>query len=146
MIKIKTNEKIKYFLFFILQMHCYIVASFEKRTFQLEHKVNGKIYQKDLIDFMEQCQSGDLAFFDNGKGHITHVGIILPDCHIIHSSGRVRIDKLDHFGIFNRETNRYSHQLRIVKRLLSDEIETPKSVVESAKNEDELSAQSLLFS
>ena len=105
-----------------------------------------QVSQGRLIDFMEQCQSGDLAFFDNGKGHITHVGIILPDCHIIHSSGRVRIDKLDHFGIFNRETNRYSHQLRIVKRLLPDEIETPKSVVESAKNEDELSAQSLLFS
>jgi hypothetical protein len=105
-----------------------------------------QVSQGRLIDFMEQCQSGDLAFFDNGKGHITHVGIILPDCHIIHSSGRVRIDKLDHFGIFNRETNRYSHQLRIVKRLLPDEIETPKSVVESARNEDELSAQSLLFS
>lgn len=54
MIKMKTNGKIKYFLFFILQLYCYMVASFEKRTFQLEHKVNGKIYQKDLIDFMEQ--------------------------------------------------------------------------------------------
>jgi hypothetical protein len=69
---------------------------------------------------MEQCQIGDLAFFDNGKGQITHVGIILADCHVIHASGKVQVDKLDHFGIFNREVNRYTHQLRIVKRLLPD--------------------------
>jgi hypothetical protein len=80
-----------------------------------------QVAQGRPVDFMEQCQSGDLAFFDNGKGNITHVGIILPDCHIIHASGKVRIDKLDHFGIFNREANRYTHQLRVVKRLLPDE-------------------------
>lgn len=83
---------------------------------QAEHQVS----HGHSIDFAEQCQSGDLAFFDNGKGNIHHVGIILPDCHIIHASGQVRIDKLDHFGIFNKETNRYTHQLRIVKRILPD--------------------------
>lgn len=79
-----------------------------------------QVTQGRTVDFMEQCQVGDLAFFDNGKGDINHVGIVLADCHVIHASGKVRIDKLDHFGIFNRETNRYSHQLRIVKRLLPD--------------------------
>jgi gamma-D-glutamyl-L-lysine dipeptidyl-peptidase len=72
------------------------------------------------IDFTEQCQAGDLAFFDNGKGDINHVGIVLPGCNLIHASGKVRIDKLDHFGIFNKEINRYTHQLRIVKRLIPD--------------------------
>lgn len=79
-----------------------------------------QVTQGRPIDFMEQCQAGDLAFFDNGKGSITHVGLILPECHILHASGKVRIDKLDHFGIFNAEANRYTHQLRIVKRLLPD--------------------------
>ncbi len=82
-----------------------------------------QVTQGRTIDFLEQCESGDLAFFDTGKGQIGHVGIILPDCHVIHASGKVRIDKLDHFGIFNKEQNRYTHQLRIVKRMLADPIE-----------------------
>jgi hypothetical protein len=81
-----------------------------------------QVTQGRPVHFTEQCQAGDLAFFDNGKGDITHVGIVLSDCNILHASGKVRIDKVDHFGIFNRETNRYSHQLRIVKRFLPDEI------------------------
>jgi len=82
-----------------------------------------QVTQGRTIDFLEQCESGDLAFFDTGKGQIGHVGIILPDCHVIHASGKVRIDKLDHFGIFNKEQNKYTHQLRIVKRMLADPIE-----------------------
>jgi hypothetical protein len=112
---------------------------------RLMRDASQQVAQGRLIDFMEQCQAGDLAFFDNGKGHVTHVGIILPDCHIIHSSGKVRIDKLDHFGIFNRDTNRYSHQLRIVKRLLPDETETVKQERETLKTEDAFSGQSVLF-
>ncbi len=102
-----------------------------------------QVNQGRPVDFMEQCQAGDLAFFDNGKGDITHVGIILPDCHIIHASGQVRVDKLDHFGIFNREQNRYSHQLRIVKRLLPDapaEVQTAES-----EKTGEMAAQGALF-
>ena len=103
-----------------------------------------QVTQGRVVDFMEQCQSGDLAFFDNNKGQITHVGIILPDCHVIHASGKVRIDKLDHFGIFNKELNRYTHQLRIVKRLLPDEPESLMSENEAVKS-DELAGQGALF-
>ena len=81
-----------------------------------------QVTQGRPVDFMEQCQPGDLAFFDNGKGDICHVGIVLPDCQLIHASGKVRIDKVDHFGLYNKEQNRYTHQLRIVKRLLPDEV------------------------
>ncbi len=109
-----------------------------------------QVNQGRSVDFMEQCQQGDLAFFDTGKGNITHVGIILPECHIIHASGKVRIDKLDHFGIFNRDLNRYTHQLRIVKRYLADEIlsDEPLAVLESESSnpmEDELANQGALF-
>jgi hypothetical protein len=103
-----------------------------------------QVTQGRPVDFMEQCQLGDLAFFDNGKGDIGHVGIILPDCYVIHASGKVRIDKLDHFGIFNAEQTRYTHQLRVVKRLLPD---TPGQSVRAAKTtaEDELFNQAALF-
>ena len=70
----------------------------------------------ETIDFIEQAQEGDLAFFDNDEGKIIHVGIILKDQKIIHSSGKVRIDKIDHEGIFNDEKKVYSHRLRIIKR------------------------------
>lgn len=103
-----------------------------------------QVTQGRPVDFMEQCQLGDLAFFDNGKGDIGHVGIILPDCYLIHASGKVRIDKLDHFGIFNAEQNRYTHQLRIVKRLLPD-APAQDSQTEGAAVENELFSQTALF-
>lgn len=112
---------------------------------RLLRDANQQVTQGRPIDFMEECQAGDLAFFDNGKGHITHVGIILPECHIIHASGQVRVDKLDHFGIFNRDLNRYTHQLRIVKRLLPDvQPVAPANDPESMLSE-ELAGQGALF-
>lgn len=103
-----------------------------------------QVTQGRPVDFMEQCQLGDLAFFDNGKGDIGHVGIILPDCYLIHASGKVRIDKMDHFGIFNQEQSRYTHQLRIVKRLLPDE-PNGKAAASNLALEDELFSQTALF-
>lgn len=72
-----------------------------------------------LISFIDQARAGDLAFFHNEEGRINHVGIILDDQQIIHASGRVRIDTIDHYGIFNEEQKKYSHQLRLVKRIIS---------------------------
>lgn len=74
------------------------------------------------IAFVEEAQTGDLAFFDNAEGRIIHVGIVLRDqnndtMQIIHASGQVRIDALDHQGIFNGTTKSYSHNLRLIKRI-----------------------------
>ena len=70
------------------------------------------------VNFAEEATLGDLAFFNNEEGKITHVGMILKDKKIIHSSSMVRIDTFDHFGIFNADTKKYSHQLKIIKRIL----------------------------
>ena len=70
------------------------------------------------VNFVEEAAPGDLAFFHTGDGKITHVGLLMKDKKIIHSSAMVRIDALDHFGIFNADTNKYSHQLKIIKRIL----------------------------
>ncbi len=75
----------------------------------------------ELIDFIEQALPGDLAFFENTKGRITHVGLIMPEGKIIHASGQVRVDRIDHYGIFNGETQRYTHKLRVIKRFLPTE-------------------------
>ncbi|TDQ79631.1 C40 family peptidase [Sphingobacterium yanglingense] len=70
----------------------------------------------DTVDFLPEIKAGDLAFFDNEAGRITHVGIMIDNETIIHAAGRVRIDKMDTEGIFNAQQNKYTHKLRIVKR------------------------------
>jgi cell wall-associated NlpC family hydrolase len=67
---------------------------------------------------LQEAKPGDLAFFDNPKGNISHVGILLSENRIIHASGTVRIDSIDHEGIYNREEKRYTHKLRLIKSLL----------------------------
>ncbi len=70
------------------------------------------------LSFIEESQPGDLAFFDNKEGRIIHVGILLQDNYIIHASGHVRIDRIDHQGIYNNDHRDYSHRLRIIKRII----------------------------
>ena len=72
----------------------------------------------DTLSFIEESESGDLAFFDNEEGNIIHVGIMLENNRIIHASGKVRIDKIDHQGIYNVDTNTYSHRLRLIKKII----------------------------
>lgn len=74
--------------------------------------------QGALVNFIDEALPGDLVFFDNEEGRIIHVGIVLEGNRIIHASGCVRIDKLDHNGIYNVDTRKYSHNLRIIKRVI----------------------------
>lgn len=69
------------------------------------------------LSFVEESEPGDLAFFDNQEGVINHVGIILKDNHIIHASGKVRIDRMDQQGIFNSELGIHTHKLRLIKSI-----------------------------
>jgi len=72
------------------------------------------------LSFLSEARPGDLAFFDNVEGEITHVGIVYDNQAIIHASGRVRIDRLDHQGIFSEELKSYTHKLRVVKRIFNE--------------------------
>ncbi|MGL5112380.1 MAG: NlpC/P60 family protein [Flavobacterium sp.] len=94
---------------------------------QMVYKLNGYVLLRDAsqqatqgeaLSFIEESEPGDLAFFDNVEGIITHVGIILADNYIIHASGKVRIDRLDHLGIYNAETKKHTHQLRVIKKIV----------------------------
>jgi gamma-D-glutamyl-L-lysine dipeptidyl-peptidase len=93
---------------------------------QIVYKLNGYKLPRDAyqqaeighpLSFVEEAQPGDLAFFDNEEGKIVHVGIVLDNQEIIHASGQVRIDKFDHYGIFHSENKKYSHMLRVIKRI-----------------------------
>lgn len=77
-----------------------------------------QIHEGVCVDFVEEARLGDLAFFENKDGKIIHVGIVLDNNKIIHASGQVRIDDLDHYGIYNGDRRSYSHKLRLVRRII----------------------------
>lgn len=68
------------------------------------------------VDTLENGDSGDLAFFHNDRGRIVHVGFLTGDGHIIHASGRVRIDPIDEKGIWRDGS--LSHSLNSIRRVL----------------------------
>lgn len=72
----------------------------------------------ETLSFIEESEAGDLAFFDNKDGDITHVGLILEDNYIIHASGQVRIDRLDQSGIYNPVLRTHTHRLRVIKKVI----------------------------
>lgn len=84
---------------------------------QLPRTIAEQAKEGEPLSFIEESKPGDLAFFDDDEGEIYHVGIILEDHHLIHAYGKVRLDRIDHTGIFNREENRYTHTLRVIKTL-----------------------------
>jgi len=84
---------------------------------QIKRDASLQATQGEVLSFIEESEPGDLAFFDNEEGHITHVGIIMENNQIIHAHGKVRIDHLDHSGIFNSDTNTHTHKLRVIKRI-----------------------------
>jgi len=95
---------------------------------QIVYKIAGIKIKRDAVQqanqgqslsFLTEANPGDLLFFDNADGEIVHVGILLSENRIIHASGKVRIDKIDHQGIFNQENKSYSHNLRLIKTFRS---------------------------
>jgi cell wall-associated NlpC family hydrolase len=89
---------------------------FKQFGIKLKRDAWQQVEQGELVGFLQEAIAGDLAFFDNEEGRITHVGIMLDNQQIIHASGNVRIDPIDNQGIFNAELNRYTHKLRVIKR------------------------------
>ena len=85
---------------------------------KLKRDASQQAEQGVIVGFLQEGKCGDLAFFDNEEGRITHVGILMDAETIIHASGRVRIDKIDTAGIMSSDTGERTHHLRIIKRLI----------------------------
>lgn len=94
---------------------------------QLVYKINGITLPRDtkdqckegsLVSSVDETISGDLFFFSNKEGKINHVGMLIEPGKIIHSSGLVRIDRIDNKGILNIKSGKYSHTLNSIKRIL----------------------------
>jgi len=103
----------------VLGMDCsgLIQVLFRMHGMEIPRDASQQVELGETICFRHDAQAGDLAFFQNPKGKIIHVGIILDSEQIIHASGNVRIDKLDHSGIYNADIKQYTHELSVIKRI-----------------------------
>ncbi|MEQ8423640.1 MAG: C40 family peptidase [Cyclobacteriaceae bacterium] len=72
------------------------------------------------VDGFGNALPGDLAFFSDTKGTVTHVGIILEEEKIAHASGQVKIDVLVEDGIIDTETKVITHFLSHIRRILPE--------------------------
>jgi len=91
------------------------------------YRINGHQIPRDAsqqallgstLSFIDESEPGDLAFFDNEEGAITHVGLLLENNYILHAHGKVRIDRIDQTGVYNIDTQQHSHKLRIIKKII----------------------------
>jgi hypothetical protein len=95
-----------------------VQLAFKSISIALPRDASQQVNYGVQVDFATEWQVGDVAFFDNEEGNITHVGILCGKDKILHASGFVRVDTLDSTGIYNKEIEQYTHKLRIVKMLL----------------------------
>jgi len=96
----------------------YVQLVFGMHGISLPRDAYLQVESGSTIDFIDEAKTGDLAYFDNEEQQIIHVGILLDNKKIIHASGEVRIDNIDHQGIYNEQLKKYTHKLRIIKRIL----------------------------
>ncbi|MFI5384259.1 MAG: NlpC/P60 family protein, partial [Methanosarcina thermophila] len=95
---------------------------------QMAYKLCGRALPRDssqqanegeMVHFLQHAHCGDLAFFDNKEGKITHVGLLLDNQTILHASetsGQALIDRIDQGGIISILQKKRTHNLRFVKR------------------------------
>ena len=67
----------------------------------------------------------------------------MPEGKVIHCFGGVRIDKLDHYGIYDETRQLYSKRLRLIKRILPTII--PKAGVGELSEVESNGVQTELF-
>jgi len=93
---------------------------------QVTFKIQGVALPRDasmqaehgmMINFFEETCPGDLLFFSGENENISHTGIMISPGKIIHASGSIRIDAVDHQGIWDNKLGKYTHRLRLIRRV-----------------------------
>ena len=91
---------------------------YKLKKIRLLRDASQQAIQGEPLNFISEAEPGDLVFFDKEEGKITHAGLMLDSHRILHASGKVRIDAVDHEGIFNEEEQKYTHRLRLIRRII----------------------------
>lgn len=104
--------------FFAVDCSGFTQLVYKIHEIKLPRDASQQVNVGESLSFVGESRPGDLAFFENQEGKIVHVGIMLDNQRIIHASGKVRIDTLDSTGIFNKELNKHTHKLRVIKSVI----------------------------
>lgn len=76
---------------------------------------------KNDVNSLQEAEVGDLLFFTNNVGRIVHVGILIQSGYLIHAYGKVRVDRIEPEGIYDVDTQKITHSLYAIKRILDDD-------------------------
>lgn len=88
--------------------------------YKLLRDASQQVNQGKAVDSLSESRQGDLVFFQNEEGRVSHTGILLAENKIIHASGKVRVDSINEEGIQNVETRIYTHRLSAIRRILAE--------------------------
>ncbi len=94
----------------------FVQTVFKVHGIRLSRDAWQQVKEGEAVEKLSFAKTGDVAFFNNPEGRITHVGILLNRNQIIHASGKVRIDKIDEEGIINIRADKRTHKLHSMKR------------------------------
>jgi hypothetical protein len=94
----------------------YTQVVFKLNKIKIKRDASQQAEEGVKVNSLQDARLGDLAFFNNAEGRITHVGILLNGEHIIHASGKVKIDVIDDDGIYSVGLKRHTHKLHSIKR------------------------------
>jgi len=96
-----------------------VQAAYRLKNVKLLRDASQQATQGEVVNLLDEALPGDIAFFgDDETGHITHTGVLADRFRIIHASGIVRVDAIDHEGIYDEKQGKYTHKLRLIKRIL----------------------------
>lgn len=103
--------------FFGIDCSGFVQLIYKVHGVSLPREANQQAEIGEVLSFLEECKPGDLAFFENEEGQISHVGMMLNQQEIIHAYGKVRIDSIDSTGIFNKDLKKHTHKLRFLRSI-----------------------------
>lgn len=91
---------------------------FKLKGIKIKRDASEQVQEGALVENLGKARLGDLAFFNNEAGRVTHVGILLNSAQIIHASGKVKIDSIDNEGIYSEDQKRHTHKLHSIRRFI----------------------------
>ncbi|AYL96302.1 C40 family peptidase [Mucilaginibacter celer] len=91
---------------------------YKMKGIRLKRDASMQVKEGKKVESLQEAKTGDLAFFDNAEGKVTHVGILLNNEHIIHASGKVKTDTIDNEGIYSADQKRHTHKLCGIRRFI----------------------------
>lgn len=94
-----------------------IQVSFKMKNIFLPRDASQQVEKGVLVDNIKNSTKGDVAFFQNKDNKITHVGLLDGIGNILHSSGSVKIEKINDEGIINNKNGEISHKLHSIRRI-----------------------------